>query len=114
MILLGKVDLEPDEVAVAQLVELGVRREEPVHDVAPRAPFAADVDQHVAAGRAGDAQRRVQIVRRIAGRIEVARQERRGGEDAARPCASSASAATKDRREGRKSIMGGFGIERRG
>ncbi len=83
MVFRGPVDLEPHVLRVAVALEIRVGGEKPVHDVAPRAPFAADVDDHVAARGARDAQRDVEILRGVARGIEFERQRNRflGGED---------------------------------
>ena len=56
---------------VAIALDIGIVGEEPVENVAPRAPLAADVDDHVAPGGAGDPQCDLEILRRIARGIEL-------------------------------------------
>jgi hypothetical protein len=70
----GPVDLEPHVVGVAIALEVLIGDEEPVHDVAPRAPFAADDNQHAAAGGPRNPQRDLEILRGIARRVVLERQ----------------------------------------
>lgn len=68
--LLRDVHLEPHVARGPQRIEVGVRREEAVEDVAPDAPFTADVDDDALALRLRLRERGGEILLRIALRVE--------------------------------------------
>jgi hypothetical protein len=90
-VFIREVDLDPNVVARDQRAHVGVARDEAVEDVAPRAPFAADVDDHALAFGFRDRGGARDVGRGVAGRIELVEDAGRAGgggeeEDRERQC----------------------------
>jgi hypothetical protein len=58
-------------LSAEQRGDVGIGGDEAIEDVAPRAPFAADIDQHALALGPGHRRRRREVPLRVAPRVEL-------------------------------------------